>query len=67
MYLDDYALSVLVVRHTITARNVCYVDIRAVWHFFRVVSSVWTTTNSGTGGTMSIDTDCPRYSKVPFV
>ena len=42
-----YALSVLVGRHTITVRNVCYVDVRAVWHFLRIVSGVRTTTVSG--------------------
>ena len=39
MYLADYALSVPG-RPTIVARNVIYVDVRAVWRVSRVVSGI---------------------------
>ena len=36
----------LCMRHTIVARNVCYVDVRAVWRVSRVVSDIWADTVS---------------------
>ena len=49
-----------VLRHTIVAWNVCYVDVRALWHeFFRVVSGIRTTAFS-MRGLMPIDAGYPR-------
>ena len=47
-------------RHTIVARNVCYADVRVVWHVFHVASGIRTTTVSGP---MSIGTDCRNRRK----
>ena len=33
-------------RHTIVTRNVCYADVRVVWHVFHVASGIRTTTVS---------------------
>ena len=51
----------LCMRHTIVARNVCYVDVRAVWRVARVVSGIRADTVSDTMcSPMSIDADCPK-------
>ena len=45
-------------RHTIVARNVCYADVRAVWHVSRVVGDTHLADLVSDIQPMSIDAGC---------